>query len=187
MIFIFKFEGDLQPCTVNHNPIFNGYEVMIFIFKFEGDLQPCTVFGHKDFCGSTVLGVPESVGIKGQIDWQAQHLSHLVCSYARQRCSEAWGTFWTWTGQSIAALIDRKKEEWRKEAADIPPSKVKKDLCSTRQTLALFPGRLLWEGQSAYGPFWGLQCHLELKIPTWSDVREFHPKVLLGSSHPGVM
>ena len=31
--------------------------------------QPCTVFGYKDFCGSTVLGTPESVGMNGQIDW----------------------------------------------------------------------------------------------------------------------
>ena len=36
------------------------------------DTQPCTVFGYKDFCGSTVLGTPESVGMNGQIDWQAQ-------------------------------------------------------------------------------------------------------------------
>ena len=32
-------------------------------------------------------------------------------------------------------------KEWRKEAADIPPSEVENDLCSTRQTLALFPGQ----------------------------------------------
>ena len=31
--------------------------------------QPCTVFGYKDFFGSTVLGMPESVGMNGQIDW----------------------------------------------------------------------------------------------------------------------
>ena len=39
--------------------------------------------------GSTVLGTPESVGMNGQIDWQAQQISHLVCSLAGQRCSEA--------------------------------------------------------------------------------------------------
>ena len=44
---------------------------------------------YKDFCGSTVLGTPESVGMNGQIDWQAQQISHLVCSLAGQRCSEA--------------------------------------------------------------------------------------------------
>ena len=51
--------------------------------------QPCTVFGYKDFCGPTVLGTPESVGMNGQIDWQALQISHLVCSLAGQRCSEA--------------------------------------------------------------------------------------------------
>ena len=33
--------------------------------------------------------VPESVGMNGQIDWQALQISHLVCSLAGQRCSEA--------------------------------------------------------------------------------------------------
>ena len=51
--------------------------------------QPCTVFRYIDFCGSTVLGTPESVGMNRQIDWQAQLISHLVCSSAEQRCSEA--------------------------------------------------------------------------------------------------
>ena len=50
--------------------------------------QPCTVFGYKDFCGSTVLGRPESVGMNGQVDWQAQKISHFVCSLSGQRCSE---------------------------------------------------------------------------------------------------
>ena len=100
-------------------------------------------------------------------NWQAQQISHLVCSLAEQRCSEAWGTFRTWTGQSITALIAWRKEEWRKEAADIPPSKVENDLSSTRQILARFQGQPwgdCWEtGRSAYGPFWALWCHLELK------------------------
>ena len=34
-------------------------------------------------------GTPESVGMNEQIDWQAQQISHLVCSLAGQRCSEA--------------------------------------------------------------------------------------------------
>ena len=128
--------------------------------------QPCTVFGYKDFCGSTVLGTPESVGMNGQIDWQAQQISHLVCSLAGQRCSEAWGTFSTQTSQNIIALTAWRKEEWRKEAADIPPSKAENDLCST--TLVLFRGQPwgdCWEtGRSAYGPFRALRCHLELKL-----------------------
>ena len=39
--------------------------------------RPCTVFGYKDFCGSTVLDTPKSVGMNRQIDWQAQQISHL--------------------------------------------------------------------------------------------------------------
>ena len=55
--------------------------------------QPCTVFGCKDFCRSTAMGTPELVGMNGQIDWQAQQISRLVCSLAGQRCFEAGGTF----------------------------------------------------------------------------------------------
>ena len=43
----------------------------------------------KDFCGFTVLCTPESVGMNGQIEWQAQQISHLDCNLAGQRCSEA--------------------------------------------------------------------------------------------------
>ena len=127
--------------------------------------QPCTVFGYKDFCRSAVLGTLESVGMNGQIDRQAQQMSHLVCSLAGQRCSEAWGTFWTWTVLSITALIAWMKEKWRKEAADIPPSKVRNDLCSTRQIIGTVSratvGRLLrdgaeriWAFPSTTMPFW---------------------------------
>ena len=74
----------------------------------------------------------------------------------------------TRTSQSITALTAWRKEEWRKETADIPPSKVDNDLCSTRQILALFRGQPwgdCWEtGRSAYGPFRALRCHLELKL-----------------------
>ena len=48
------------------------------------------------------------------------------------RRSVAW---YTWACQNIIALIASKKEEWRKEAADIPPCKVGNDLCSTRQKI----------------------------------------------------
>ena len=34
--------------------------------------------------------------------------------------------FWTWTGQSIAALIAWRKDEFRKEAADIPPYEIQR-------------------------------------------------------------
>ena len=130
--------------------------------------QSCTVFGYKDFCGSTVLGMLESVGMNRQIDWQAQQITYLVCSSAGQRCSEAWRTFWIWTDQCITALIAWRKEEWKKEAADIPPCKVENDLCSIRQILALFRGQPwgeCWEmGRSVYGLFWALRSDLELKL-----------------------
>ena len=31
----------------------------------------------KDYCGSTVLAMPESEGMVGTKDWQAQQTSHL--------------------------------------------------------------------------------------------------------------
>ena len=40
----------------------------------------------KDFCGSTALGMLKSEGMNGQIDWQGQQTSCLVCSFARQWC-----------------------------------------------------------------------------------------------------
>ena len=55
--------------------------------------------------------------------------------------AEDWGTFSARTSQSITALTAWRKEEWRKEAANIPPSKAENDLCSTRQILALFRGK----------------------------------------------
>ena len=36
-----------------------------------------------------LVGMPESVGMNWQIDWQAQQTSHLVCSLAGQRCLDA--------------------------------------------------------------------------------------------------
>ena len=59
-------------------------------------------------CGSTALGIAELERMNGQKEWQAQQTSHLVCSLAGQRCLEAWGTLWTWTGQGRS--IDRLKE-----------------------------------------------------------------------------
>ena len=46
--------------------------------------QPWTVFGYKDFCRSTVLGTLESVGMNGQIDWQAQQCRYHIWSAAWQ-------------------------------------------------------------------------------------------------------
>ena len=57
------------------------------------------------------------------------------CGEIRQR------TKWTWTGESITALITWRKEEWRKEVFDVSPSEVRNNLCSTRPTLELFRGQ----------------------------------------------
>ena len=55
-----------------------------------------------------------------------KHRRHhiLVYSLARQRCWKAEDIFWTWSEQSITALIAWWKEEWRKEM-------VEKDLMQT--------------------------------------------------------
>ena len=107
------------------------------------------------------------VGVNGQIDWQAQQISHLVCSLAGQRYLEAWETFWTWRGHSITPLIAGRNEELR-EAADIPPSEVGNHLCSTRQTPVLSRGQPpgdAWETvRSTYGPIRAVRCYLELKL-----------------------
>ena len=130
--------------------------------------QSCTVFSCKDFSGATALGMPESVERNRQIDLQAQQTSHLVCSLAGQRCFKAWGAFWTWKGQHIKALIVWREEEWREEVANIPPSEVGNDLCSTRKTFTLFQGQPCsdcWEiVPNVHRPFRVLQCHLEQKL-----------------------
>ena len=45
--------------------------------------QPCTIFGYKDFCGPTVLGMPESVGMNGQMT--GKHSRYHIWSEAWQR------------------------------------------------------------------------------------------------------
>ena len=109
--------------------------------------------------------------MNGQIDWQAQQISHLVCSLAGQRCSNAWGTFSTWTSQSIKALIAGRSGE-RKRPIFHPPRSI---------TICVQPGKY-WHcfegnleetaerwGQSVYGPFWALRCHLELRLKTETE------------------
>ena len=108
--------------------------------------------------------LPWSEGMNQQIDWQTQQTSHLSCSLAGQKCWEAWGAFWTWTGQSNTAVIAWGTEEWRKEAADIPLSKLGNSQFSTRQTLVLFWGQP-WGGWEM-GPFKALQCPPEQKLET---------------------
>ena len=87
----------------------------------------CTVFDCIDFSGSTVLGMPESVGMKGQIDWQAKQISHLVCNLAGQRSSVRDLRNFLSMGRPQHHSTDHLKlvrEGWRKEAADILHSKV---------------------------------------------------------------
>ena len=67
--------------------------------------QPCTDFRYKDFCGSTVLGTPELVGLNGQIDWQAQQISHLVCNLGRAEVLRGMRNFLNMDRLSITALI----------------------------------------------------------------------------------
>ena len=61
-------------------------------------------------------------------DWQAQQTPLLVCSLARQKSREVWGTFWTRTDLSTTVLIIWKKGKWRRQVADIPSSKTGNDL-----------------------------------------------------------
>ena len=69
---------------------------------------------------------------------------HIFLAFLRW--SEAWGTFWTWAGQSITALTAWRKEEWRKEAANISPSKVETNTCATSAALRVILRRLLRDG-----------------------------------------
>ena len=58
-------------------------------------------------------------------------------------------------------IDDERKEEWRKEAADIPPSKDEKDLCSVRQILALFRGQPRGNSERWGGAHMGLFKHYD--------------------------
>ena len=89
--------------------------------------QPCTVFSCRDWCESTALVMPESKGMNRQADWQAQKTSQLVCSLA-------WASFWIWTTQGITVLTAWRKEKWRKEVANVPPSEIGNHLWNTKQT-----------------------------------------------------
>ena len=67
--------------------------------------------------------------MNGQIELQAKQISHLVCSLAGPRVSQ------------YQSPEGKRSGEREKEAADIPPSKVENDLCTTGQILALFRGQ----------------------------------------------
>ena len=80
---------------------------------------------------------------------------------------------WAWQGRGARGLSflsmdrpehhsidDLKERGMEKGSSNIPPSEEGNDLCSTRQTLALFWGQPwgdCWEtGWSTFGPFWAL-------------------------------
>ena len=99
--------------------------------------------------------------------WQAWQTSQPVYSMARQKCREASGTFWTWTDQSITALTAWSKDLYRKDVADVSPSEIGYDKLNLTN-ISTAPRAIsgdCWEmGQSAYRPFWALQCCLEWRL-----------------------
>ena len=91
--------------------------------------------------------------------------SQLVCSLAGQRCLEAWGTLWTWKGQNITELIAWWKEEYRKGAANFPPSEVGNDLKSNLTNSDTVRGQP-WED------CYRAECELAFPSPTmpsWAE------------------
>ena len=137
--------------------------------------QPCTVFRCKSLCGSAGLTMPESEGRNMQTDWQAQQTSHLVCSLAGQTCLEAWGTYWTSTGQITTALITWRKEKWRDKVAKTPCSEVDQNSTLRGPEWSLFSctnigtiwratlGRLLRDGVERVWAF------LITTMPSWAE------------------
>ena len=81
--------------------------------------------------------MPESVGMNGQIDWQA-----IDVQLSRAEVLRGLRNFRN-MNRSKHHRIDRQKERGvEKGSDDILPSEVKNDLCSNRETFALFRG--LW-------------------------------------------
>ena len=128
--------------------------------------QPCTAFSCKNDSGSTTLAMPEPKQMNGQMDWQAEWTTLLVSSVAGQRCWEAWNAFYAGTDQNITALIAWRREEWRKEMADVPM--VGNSLNSTRPWLILFweqPWANSWQIRwSIYGHFRAWPNHIEMSL-----------------------
>ena len=83
--------------------------------------QPCTVFGYKDLWGSSVLGHARVSG-----DEQADRLASTAditsaLQLGRAEVLRGLGNFLNMDRQGHHSIIAWRKEEWRKEAADIPP------------------------------------------------------------------
>ena len=114
---------------------------------------------------------PDLVSHSGNRIAPQTHKCQKVVTEFHQKPTSA--TKWWQNFTTNTSATKWRKEEWRKEAADIPPSKAENDLCSTRQILALFRGQPwgdCWEtGRSAYGPFRALRCSLEVKLKTETE------------------
>ena len=116
---------------------------------------------------STALGMPKSVGMNWQIDWQAQQISHLVCSFAGQsalRLQEL-----SEHGQTMHHSIDHFKERGVEKGSSWHSTFQGQGGSMFNQTnivtvLRATLGRLLRDGPLAYGPLQALWCHLELKL-----------------------
>ena len=130
----------------------------------------CTVFGYKDFYGSTVLGTPESVGMKrpGGLSSTSDITSGLQLGRAEVfRGSRNFLNMDRPEHHSIDRLKERgaEKRSGRHSTLQGRERSVFNQAnigTISRATL----GRLLRDGGGAhyYGPFRALRCHLELKL-----------------------
>ena len=126
------------------------------------------VFGCKDFCGSIAQGMPESEGMNGQIDWQAQQLSHQVWQVVRAEMLRGLRNFLNMDGpeESQHRSPEGKRSGGRKQSTFRPP-RSRTIRVQPNKHPALFreqPWGDCWEtGRIAYGPFRALRCHLEQK------------------------
>ena len=77
---------------------------------------PCGAFGWKDSCGSTVLTVTESDGIKRQTDWQTELASQWFIAW-HGRCVRRTGfSSWTRTDEITTAQTALRKKERSKKS-----------------------------------------------------------------------
>ena len=112
-----------------------------------------------------------------QWEWrgvQAHRTPQLVYSLTGQRWREVWKNFLNKDKPQHHSTDHLRKEELRKEVADVLSSGVGNDPCSVSPTLILFQKQLLalfqqkpgrdcwWIGQSVYELLLELWCHLEL-------------------------
>ena len=127
-----------------------------------------TVVGCKGICGSTAFAMQQE--IKGR--QTSKHSRHHIWSAAQQGSGVQGLSIMYRPEHHSTGSLKKKKEQKRKEKANIPHVGVGNDLGSTRQTSALFRGQSsgdCWEaGWSTYGSFRALGWHLEQKLETWT-------------------